>query len=66
MGIRLQDQKKLFERFYRVEGENTNSIAGFGIGLYICKEIIEGHQGQIGVESNLGKGSTFWFTLPLV
>jgi PAS domain S-box-containing protein len=65
MGIRLQDQEKLFERFYRVEGQDTKSIAGLGIGLYICKEIIERHQGQIGVESTLGKGSTFWFTLPL-
>jgi two-component system sensor histidine kinase VicK len=65
IGIRLQDQEKLFERFYRVEGQDTKSIAGFGIGLYICKEIIERHQGQIGVESTLGKGSTFWFTLPV-
>jgi two-component system sensor histidine kinase VicK len=65
MGIRLQDQEKLFERFYRVEKPDTGSIAGFGIGLYICKEIIERHDGQIGVDSKLGKGSTFWFTLPL-
>jgi two-component system sensor histidine kinase VicK len=65
MGIRFEDQEKLFERFYRVDREDANSIAGFGIGLYICKEIIERHQGQIGVESTPGKGSTFWFTLPL-
>jgi two-component system sensor histidine kinase VicK len=65
MGIRLEDQEKLFERFYRVERQDNNSIAGFGIGLYICKEIIERHQGQIGVESTPGKGSTFWFTLPI-
>jgi PAS domain S-box-containing protein len=65
LGIKLQDQQKLFERFYRVEGHETKSIAGFGIGLYICKEIIERHEGEIGVESEPGKGSTFWFTLPV-
>lgn len=65
MGIRPEDQEKLFERFYRVNRQDTNPIAGFGIGLYICKEIIERHYGQIGVESTPGKGSTFWFTLPM-
>jgi PAS domain S-box-containing protein len=66
IGIRQQDHEKLFDRFYRVEGEETGAIAGIGIGLYICKEIIERHQGQIGVESKLGEGSTFWFTLPVM
>jgi two-component system sensor histidine kinase VicK len=65
MGMRLEDQARVFERFYRVEGQQTQTISGFGIGLYICKEIIERHDGQIGVESEPGKGSTFWFTLPL-
>ncbi len=65
IGIRPQDQEKLFNRFYRVEGQETKSIAGFGIGLYICKEIIQRHEGKIGVNSQPGKGSTFWFTLPL-
>jgi two-component system sensor histidine kinase VicK len=65
MGIRLPDQERLFDRFYRVEGQDATTIAGFGIGLYICKEIIARHEGQIGVESTLGNGSTFWFTLPL-
>ena len=54
---------KLFERFYRVQ--NNNLIAGFGVGLFLCKEIINGHGGEIGVESVLAKGSTFNFTLPL-
>ncbi|MGY3212513.1 sensor histidine kinase [Mucilaginibacter sp. HD30] len=66
IGIRQQDRQKLFDRFYRVEGQENKSISGFGIGLYICKEIIERHEGKIGVESELGKGSTFWFTLPII
>lgn len=65
MGITLKDQQKLFDRFYRVEGQETKSIAGFGIGLYLCKEIIKRHDGDIGVESVPGKGSIFWFTLPI-
>ncbi|QQL49497.1 ATP-binding protein [Mucilaginibacter ginkgonis] len=66
MGIELQDQHKLFDRFYRVEGVQTSHISGFGIGLYLCAEIIERHNGKIGVDSVIGKGSTFWFTLPAV
>jgi two-component system sensor histidine kinase VicK len=66
MGIRIQDQERLFERFYRVEEQETKSIAGFGIGLYLCKEIVERHEGKIGVNSTPGAGSTFWFNLPLV
>ncbi len=64
-GIAPEDQERLFERYYRVKGEHTKSIAGFGIGLYLSSEIIQRHQGQIGVKSEPGKGSTFWFTLPI-
>ncbi|WP_294208654.1 ATP-binding protein [uncultured Chryseobacterium sp.] len=63
-GIAEQDSLKIFDRFYRVQNTDTKQIAGFGIGLYVCKEIIELHQGNIGVESTLGEGSRFWFTLP--
>ncbi|MDQ1097247.1 MULTISPECIES: GAF domain-containing sensor histidine kinase [Chryseobacterium] len=63
-GIADQDALKIFDRFYRVQNADTKQIAGFGIGLYICKEIVELHQGNIGVESTLGIGSRFWFTLP--
>jgi two-component system sensor histidine kinase VicK len=65
MGISQQNISKIFERFYRIESKETKNIAGFGIGLYLCAEIITHHNGQIGVESQPGKGSSFWFTLPL-
>ena len=66
MGIAPKDQPHVFDRFFRVESERMNTVKGFGIGLYICKEIIARHGGQIGVNSELGKGSTFWFTIPVV
>jgi len=65
IGIAQDNIDQLFDRFYRVESKDTKSIAGFGIGLYICKEIIDRHKGTIGVKSETGKGSTFYFTLPV-
>jgi signal transduction histidine kinase len=63
IGIAPQDIERLFERYYRVE--STQQVSGFGIGLYLSAEIIQSHKGQIWVESEPGKGSTFWFTLPI-
>ncbi|MEJ7560029.1 MAG: ATP-binding protein [Pedobacter sp.] len=63
-GISEENLPKLFERYYRVEDSN-NGVSGFGIGLYLCYEIIKGHHGDIWAKSTLGKGSTFHFTLPL-
>lgn len=63
MGIDKRDMPRLFERYYRVN--NNNNISGFGIGLYLSAEIIERHQGKIWAESEPGKGSTFYFSLPL-
>jgi signal transduction histidine kinase len=64
-GIAPQEQQKIFERFYRVSGNNLNTFPGLGLGLFICKDIIEKHHGKIGVKSEKGKGSTFYFELPL-
>jgi PAS domain S-box-containing protein len=66
MGIKEQDIKKLFERFYRVENHQNRFVAGFGIGLYLCAEIIKVHGGTIWAESEFNIGSSFHFTLPLV
>jgi len=64
MGIPANQLDKLFNRYYRVEGEHMRNTSGFGVGLYICKEIIDRHNGQIWAESQEGKGSVFSFTLP--
>jgi signal transduction histidine kinase len=54
----------LFDRYYKVDGEGAQ-YSGLGLGLYISAEIIRKHDGEIGVSSEPGKGSTFWFTLPV-
>jgi two-component system CheB/CheR fusion protein len=64
IGLSQEQQLKIFERFYRVE-DKKNMTSGLGMGLYISSEIIHTHNGKIGVESELGKGSTFYFDLPL-
>ncbi len=63
MGIPAKDISKLFNKAYRVNRDSE--IAGSGMGLYICKEIVNRHRGTIGVESNEGAGSSFYFILPL-
>ncbi len=64
-GINPPDLDKIFDRYYRVETNDTQHIAGFGIGLYLSAEIIKRHDGEIWAESESGKGSTFFFSLPL-
>lgn len=66
MGISSEDLPKLFERYYRVNDRQTETIAGFGIGLYLCCEIIKRHEGNIWAKSEVGKGSTFYFSLPVI
>ena len=65
MGISPANLEKLFLPHYRVERKETEKIDGFGIGLYLCSEIINRHKGKIWVNSEIGKGSTFNFTLPI-
>jgi signal transduction histidine kinase len=64
MGIALRDQEQIFERFERVSGGKASSIQGAGLGLYICRAIVEAHGGHIWVDSVLHQGSTFSFSLP--
>jgi signal transduction histidine kinase len=65
IGIRVEDQEKIFSRFYRAGQELTQTVKGSGIGLTIVKQIVDAHQGDISVESNPGKGSVFTIKLPL-
>lgn len=65
MGIQKEDQEKLFERYYRIQSQQTQLISGFGIGLYLCAEIVQRHDGKIWVESEPEKGSVFYFSLSL-
>ncbi|MES2454235.1 MAG: PAS domain S-box protein [Bacteroidota bacterium] len=65
MGIKADDLPKIFDRYYRVEDKHMFSISGFGIGLYLCSEIIKRHHGQIWADSEFSRGSTFSFSLPL-
>jgi len=64
VGIPPEALPKLFSKFFRVDNTETRDVGGTGLGLALVKEIVEAHQGRVWVESELGKGSTFFFTLP--
>jgi excisionase family DNA binding protein len=64
-GISASEQRKIWERFRYGKGRPVESGGGLGLGLYITRAIIQQHRGQVGVDSHVEGGSTFWFTLPL-
>jgi signal transduction histidine kinase len=64
IGIKDDHQKKIFNRFFRVSGNDESYFKGLGLGLYLSSQIIKKHKGKIWVESKEGKGSTFYFTIP--
>ena len=64
IGIPQQHQERIFERFYRINGDKNQHFSGMGMGLYISHEIVQRHQGNIWVESVQGEGSTFFVSLP--
>jgi len=64
-GINSEDVEKIFQRFYRVPNRNSKSVRGSGLGLYICRKLIEAHHGEIRAESKLGEGTKFIIILPI-
>jgi signal transduction histidine kinase len=65
LGIPLGEQKRIFEKFYRLDPNHRRGIGGSGLGLYISRELVRTMNGRIWVESDPGKGATFTFELPL-
>jgi len=66
IGIPADDQKFIFQKFFRAENVRRYQTNGSGLGLYICKSIIERSKGKMGFKSTEGQGTTFWFQLPII
>jgi signal transduction histidine kinase len=64
-GIAQEYHEKIFEKFWQVDNNKHKQVHSSGLGLTFCKLAIEAHGGSIGVESGLGKGSKFWFQIPV-
>jgi PAS domain S-box-containing protein len=65
LGIPMDERNRIFEKFYRLDPQQTKGVGGSGLGLYICRELVERMNGQLTVASEPGRGSTFTFELPL-
>lgn len=64
-GIPLEEQDKIFEKFYRIDQGDARETYGYGLGLFLCRRLVEAMNGRIWVESEVGQGATFRFSLPL-
>jgi signal transduction histidine kinase len=65
IGIAKENLEKVFDPMYRIKHENSEKIPGIGLGLSVCKGLIDSHGGRIWIDSEVGRGSTCWFTLPI-
>jgi signal transduction histidine kinase len=64
IGIPRDQQDRIFTKFFRVDSSDSRRIGGTGLGLALCREIVEAHDGEIGFESSEDEGSTFWIRVP--
>jgi two-component system phosphate regulon sensor histidine kinase PhoR len=65
IGIPARELPRIFERFYKVDRSRNRNAGGTGLGLAIAKHLVEGHGGRLWADSEEGRGSTFFFTLPI-